>query len=77
MLEHSPQTLKADQVPAAFDIDDFNADVLCDAFGADWTYDIWRLYGVWVGEEVGVFGHEGIEARGRKFWGVSHFERVL
>jgi hypothetical protein len=67
MLEHLPQTLKTDQVLATFDVDNLNADVLRNAFGADWTQDVWRFGGVWVGEEVGVFGHEGVEARNGGF----------
>jgi hypothetical protein len=40
MLEHLPQTLKTDQVLATFDVDNLNADVLRNAFGADWTQDV-------------------------------------
>ena len=62
--EHRLETFHADQVCAAADADDADADVLFDAFETDWALGVGRRGGVGVGEEVGVFGHEGVGPRG-------------
>jgi hypothetical protein len=72
VFEHGLQTLKTDQVLAFIYVDDLDTDVLLDAFDADWALGVGRVGGVGVRQEVGVFGHEGVETRRGRYCGVGH-----
>jgi hypothetical protein len=63
VIEHLLQTVQADQVRAAADADDLDADVFFDAVEAHGALGVGGIGGVSVREEVGVGRDETLSAR--------------